>query len=162
MHIHSLIFVLFTISGLSAHAEDRMYIEDPALSPLPAEVEAAVTGREGLLDINTEEPCKLVGKPVNLARWVESTDYFITTADSCGWGSVGGPIWFVRDTGKGYQTVLATGGYSVKFSLRSRNGMRGLIVAYKTDDELKRKGWRFDGKQYFQKFEHSRALSPEQ
>lgn len=127
---------------------DDLYIEAKSLAPVPAAVSAAVTDKADLLDIKTHQPCKLVGMKVSLEKEGEPADYFVTTADACGWGRVGGPIWFVRAEGDHFRMVLSSGGYVARLSRTQRNGLQNILLTYSSAGKVHRVGWRYDGAKY--------------
>ena len=125
---------------------DDIFVENTAnLKPLLASVAKGIT--DPATDYR-DKPCRLVGKRINLENAPAASDYFVTTAQGCGWGSAAGPVWLLHHTSDGYREVLATGAAIVRIQSSTSRGMKDLVLMSGDAGGQTESRWQFDGKQY--------------
>lgn len=158
--------LLFTIS-LPVCAEEQdfsipvyakgsdFYIEDPALTPLPAAVERAIRTQSS--SQNTEmTSCNFVGKAVRLSE-IETTpsDFIATTGNptsenNCGWGATAATVWVVKKNKDAYTVVLSDdAAYWVGLIRKNKNhGLYDIKTSRGTAGECEIQFWAYTGRRY--------------
>jgi hypothetical protein len=139
-----LLFLLCAVAMTKASAQD-VTIEDDSLSALPQDVIKAVKRVEKDRQIKA---CTFVGVPIDLDGNDNATDFFVTTADACGWGAALGPIWIVRSTGRSYSLVLSDVGYGATLQAQKTKGLANITIWAATAGWESSTPWVFNGRKY--------------
>jgi hypothetical protein len=143
--ILSAIALAFTLAASQASAVE-IYVENTeGLKPLPPAVLLAISERAAGFD---DKPCPLIGKRISLSKSPAPDDYYVTTANGCGWGSAAGPFWLIRKNGPAYVEVLADGGTLLRIDERETKGLKNVVVVSENAGTFLENRQYFDGRRY--------------
>lgn len=142
--ISTLLFLFYTVTAATASAKD-LTIEDDSLSAVPQDVIKVVKRGEKDREINA---CTFIGEPIDLDGDNNATDFFVTTADACGWGAALGPIWIVRSSGRSYSLVLSGVGYGASLQTQKTKGLANITIWAATAGWESSTPWVFNGRKY--------------
>ena len=142
--ISVLLFLLCAVAMTTASAQD-VTIEDDSLSALPQDVVKVLKRGEKKPDIKA---CTFIGSPIDLDGDGDATDFFVTTADACGWGAALGPIWIVRSSGRSYSLALSDVGYGATLQAQKTKGFVNITIWAATAGWESTTPWVFNGRKY--------------
>jgi hypothetical protein len=144
-----LLFFITTCASCLAYAAQRaVSVESPQLGPVPQTVRSIIV-TDVSFNIFETLHCQILGKKIPLSSDNSISTWFVTTSNACGWGAAVGPIWVVADRPAGNPSILlATGGYSLSITRKSRRAFASIAVNSGTAEENIRNRYFFDGKKY--------------
>ena len=138
--------LLFLFCGVASVAAAQDFtIEDDSLSALPQDVIKVVKRGDKDREIKA---CTFIGEPIDLDGDDNATDFFVTTADACGWGAALGPIWIVRSSGRSYSLVLSGVGYGATLQEQKTKGLVNITIWAATAGWESSTPWVFNGRKY--------------
>ncbi|WP_156954539.1 hypothetical protein [Paraburkholderia acidipaludis] len=144
-----LVFLMAACVTCFAQASEPLAsVESSDLGPVPQIIRSTIESDVSFKPFESLN-CKIQGKKIPLSSNNLVSTWFVTTSEACGWGAALGPIWLVESPSTGEPSlILATGGYSVTVSGKSRSSFVGIVVASGTAEEGVRKRYFFNGQKY--------------
>ncbi|STQ91536.1 hypothetical protein [Iodobacter fluviatilis] len=139
--------VLFLASA-AASAETYNTEENPLFIKLPARIEKALYGSKENAEFFKDSGCKVVGVAIGLKDSQKKDAYVVATRDGCGWGSAGGSVWIVQDTGSAPGIVLDGFGVSITLNDKIKNGFRTISTLEGNAGSCSKSFYEHSGKGY--------------
>lgn len=136
------VIVAFVSIHFCIHAQE-INIEDDNLSMVPTKFLNLLRSFD-----SDYSDCDYIGTTIVLDNNPQTTYWFLTTKDACGWGTALGPIWLLSETDSHYCIILSDGGYSLSIERTKSNGLFDIKITSGTSGWLQEDQWRYDGNKY--------------
>ena len=139
-----LLLSLICLLSWSSRAAELLHIEDTTLMQLPVAVESAIRSAS---DVELHA-CRIVGRPIQVARRVKLESYVATTSNGCGWGAASASLWLVLSSKGAYVATNLESGYAVERASDVHLDRHDIVVRAGNAGHATATYWRFDGRQY--------------
>ena len=110
-----ILILMFLFIAFNCRAEKNVIytIEDDDLTEIKDVNILLILSRDASYKSFLDLKCTLVGKKILLSIRPDVQTYFLTTADSCGWGASLGPIWIISKEKNDTNILFRGGGYAL-------------------------------------------------
>ncbi len=144
INFSQIIIFLFVLAIFETYLFANQYsIEDDSLGSIPKKTISILK----IFDTDYSD-CEYIGDTIVLDENPQTHFWFITTKDSCGWGSALGPIWVLSKKNDVFNIVLSDGGYLQTIEKNITNNLYNIKTSAGTAGWYKEDLWKYNGKEY--------------